>query len=49
MPQYDLAETIIRATPVILNIAIIIAILLVIAAAVCLWRGIVNQKKSDKL
>ena len=49
MPQYDLFETIIRATPVIENVALIIAILLVAAAAVCLWRGIVNEKKSDQL
>lgn len=49
MPQYDLFETIIRATPVIEDVALIIAILLVAAAAVCLWRGIVNEKKSDQL
>ena len=49
MPQYDLFETILRATPVIQYVAFIIAILLVAAAAVCLWRGIINQKKSDKL
>jgi len=49
LPQYDLFETIIRATPVIRDAAFFIPILLVIAAAVCLWRGIVNQKKSDKL
>lgn len=49
MPQYDLFETILRATPVIQYVAFIIAILLVAAAAVCLWRGIVNEKKSDQL
>ena len=49
MPQYDLFETILRATPVIQYVAFIIAILLVAAAAVCLWRGIVNEKKSNQL
>ena len=49
MPQYDLFETIIRATLVIQHVAFFIAILLVAAAVVCLWRGIVNEKKSDQL